>query len=431
MGFSLSSILRGVAEVADRFAKAAERVNEFVSVQQQIQEATSRLKIDIFAERSLVNSLLASSRSQRELEDFFESDPSNKVFFEAAEARLKRAVAERRGESGGARETVLATYALPCFPSAPHHPDPQIDSAIAQEILRLRQEREVYLSTVGRELSNLPSIDQFRGTLDKYVNPPSATLLWRELANRISKPSSNRPPPLDSADAAKQAPAANQVSREQPAGLQDSLRSRAEALGLPYLVHFTRVSNLASILENGLVPRGLLARRQIPHSHNDTLRLDGHTDATCLSISHPNDRMFAKYRWQNPDQDWVVLVMDRSILWRMNAAFCRHNAADNRTTRLPLGDLISASAFEAMFLPADNEPAREARLLRSDPTDVQAEVLIFETIPTDLIEGFVFCNVRSSEKYKTQLAGRRVSIQPEGRGFFGARSLARDSGWIY
>jgi hypothetical protein len=211
-----------------------------------------------------------------------------------------------------------------------------------------------------------------------------------------------------------------------------SVMATAEELGVNYLIHFTRAENLPSIIQNGLCSVATLNARGLSSHTNDHLRLDGHRDAVCLSIAHPNDKMFAKYRWENPEQDWVVLVLDRSIMWTMKAAFCRHNAADKRMSRQPIADLMSASAFNSMFLQSDDQPPREENgLMQFDPTDVQAEVLVFDVLQPRLIKGAIFSNTGSSVRYKDCLEERSVDIHAERQGFFGARSYARKTGWAY
>ena len=66
------------------------------------------------------------------------------------------------------------------------------------------------------------------------------------------------------------------------------------------LVHFTRVENLSSILQNGLLSRKALEileeTRGQQFLFNDRKRKDGHKDAICLSISFPNYQMFYPIR---------------------------------------------------------------------------------------------------------------------------------------
>jgi hypothetical protein len=62
------------------------------------------------------------------------------------------------------------------------------------------------------------------------------------------------------------------------------------------LVHFTRVENLSSILQNGLLSRKALETSGQQFLFNDPDRIDGHKEAICLSISFPNYKMFYPIR---------------------------------------------------------------------------------------------------------------------------------------
>lgn len=213
---------------------------------------------------------------------------------------------------------------------------------------------------------------------------------------------------------------------------KQELDTRVRALQLPYLIHFTRVENLPSIMQHGLCSITALTDQNIDFRFNDHLRLDGHPNATCLSIGHPNDKMFASYRWKSPAQGWAVLVIDRCVLWSLDTAFCNHNAADNRIRQQPLVDLKTVAAFDNLFSPQSNLPSREEnRLLPWDPSDVQAEVLVFDTLLPTFINSVIFSDPSSLQKYKDCVADKPVHIHTESRGFLGARTYARKSGWTY
>jgi hypothetical protein len=213
---------------------------------------------------------------------------------------------------------------------------------------------------------------------------------------------------------------------------QSMVKQSAAKRDIKHLVHFTNAVNLESIIKNGLCSIDILRQRGLDFHRNDQLRLDRYPRATSLSITHPNDKMFAKYRWQGAGEDWVVLVIDPQVLWSTNAAFSRHNAADARIRRLPLKDLRTFDSFDSMFLPLTNSLERkENHLLDCDPTDVQAEVLAFELIPPELIRSVVFSSEHSLRKFKSNLGGLPTCTHSEGKGFFGARSNARRTGWRF
>ena len=138
--------------------------------------------------------------------------------------------------------------------------------------------------------------------------------------------------------------------------------------------------------------------------------------------------MFYKYRMSVPENEWVVLILDPVVLSSSNAAFCRNNAADSRMNRLSLAERMTARAFCSMFAPADDLPAREGAMLRLyDPSDVQAEVLVFDCLQPDRIKGAVFMKAHSLRRYRECLVGRSLYVQADRTGLFGLRSHARQS----
>lgn len=168
--------------------------------------------------------------------------------------------------------------------------------------------------------------------------------------------------------------------------MQEAVRRR----GVEYVLHFTRVENLPSILRDGIVPRRTLevaGRRAV---FNDQLRLDGCTEASCFSIGHPNYKMFFSLRSQDADSEWVVIVCGADILWQMDCAFCIENAAKNAVTSIPIGNRKGVAAFEAMFAPIEGKPSRaEMKQADNTPTNPQAEVLVFGTVPPNHIRGIL------------------------------------------
>ena len=79
---------------------------------------------------------------------------------------------------------------------------------------------------------------------------------------------------------------------ESTADRTDRIREIIENRRITSLLHFTRLSHLNSILECGIVPRDELRKRGQPFEPNDERRWDGATDASSLSISWPNYKMF-------------------------------------------------------------------------------------------------------------------------------------------
>ena len=182
----------------------------------------------------------------------------------------------------------------------------------------------------------------------------------------------------------------------------EELRREVESRGIVEVVHFTRLTNLASILTYGLVPRAWihLLRPRTEPVLNDRHRLDGEPRANCLSVSSPNYRLFWRLRQDEGGGEdyWVVLSLHSQILWTRRCAFCVTNAADRIVTNTPLARRCGVAAFRSMFedyAPPGCAPEdvvrREALVLSSgSTTSPQAEVLGFDRIEPNLIR-VVYC----------------------------------------
>jgi hypothetical protein len=192
------------------------------------------------------------------------------------------------------------------------------------------------------------------------------------------------------------------------------------------LVHFTRIENLESIMQHGIVPIADAAEKQIAPAVNDQARFDGRTNASCLSITFPNYLMFFKYRQENPDVNWIVLGVDPSVLWLKNCAFCRYNAADARISTQLLEALQTPASLSGMFDEIEGlAPRQEHRLKTSDTTDVQAEVLVFDVIEPQYIFAAAFNNRETMNNFEGLLGKRPAKLNPVGGGFFASRSYVR------
>lgn len=177
--------------------------------------------------------------------------------------------------------------------------------------------------------------------------------------------------------------------------------------GIKSLLHFTRESNLSTILKYGLVTRERLTRSG-KDLCNDQHRIDG-TDAVCATISFPNYKMFWGLRQGNPGVDWILLVVDPSVLWKTQVAFCTANAASNTVTKIPLDERMGLPAFRAMFNDYDDERTRDKlKLPDAYPTNPQAEVLLLEGVPLSLIKGALVLNNVQKNRLEAQHSGFRV-----------------------
>jgi hypothetical protein len=202
----------------------------------------------------------------------------------------------------------------------------------------------------------------------------------------------------------------------------ETIEDYANHLQVPFLVHFTQAQNLPSILEHGIIPVAYRDNFVLQPTVNDPERHDGYPNATCTSIAFPNYRMFYHLRMAIANSEWAVLSLDRSILWAKCCAFCRHNAADARISAQPLEDLMTLAAFQGMYDPIVGDVSRlEQRLRPFDPTDVQAEVLVFGVIEPELIRGMAFDSQQVRTKYHHLALDMDVRVFFPGAGPFAQR----------
>lgn len=167
------------------------------------------------------------------------------------------------------------------------------------------------------------------------------------------------------------------------------------------LYHFTQAKNLANIFEYGLLPRETLERESISSSFNDANRFDKCLNAVCMSLEFPNYRMFYKLRQDNPDVDWTVLRLDVKILSNFKCAFCWTNAGDATMFNTSLTERMGKEAFLELFENRPSYPRREdLNIADWFPTNPQAEILVFNTIPAKYIKNVFFDKQQILDKYK-------------------------------
>lgn len=176
-----------------------------------------------------------------------------------------------------------------------------------------------------------------------------------------------------------------------------------EAKDVKYVLHFTRLSNLPSILEKGLINRVQLNLSGVQSEFNDNYRLDGQQDSISCSISFPNYKMFYKLRQENPDVEWVVLYLKSSVLWEKDCAFCVSNAASNEVTSIPIQARKGTVAFNRLFENVPGKPTRaDIGIPDALPTNPQAEVLVFGNIEINYIIGAITQSKETEELLKAK-----------------------------
>lgn len=182
---------------------------------------------------------------------------------------------------------------------------------------------------------------------------------------------------------------------------EEIIKNIIQVRGIEYVLHFTRIENLEFILKNGIKTRQELENNNEEAVFNDTLRLDGHKDATCCSISHPNYKMFYSYRQAELEQEWVVIGIKKDIIWKKDCAFCVENAASNNVRVIPISQKKDINAFTKLFEEINGKPLRQdLGIPNYCTTNPQAEILVFDTILPEDIIGVGFQSKARANEYK-------------------------------
>ncbi len=182
----------------------------------------------------------------------------------------------------------------------------------------------------------------------------------------------------------------------------EQIRDFCQQRHITDICHFTRIENLKGILTEGLLPRAELEKRSegCRPVFPDEMRLDGLTDASCLSITFPNYKMFYQKRQEsNDDNLWVVIVYDYSVITRLNCAFTVHNAAASVNLVKDLRSRNNVESLAETFADFGNIQRNELRIPDNYTTNPQSEVLAFETIPVNYIKRVVFFSPASLNKW--------------------------------
>jgi DNA-binding Lrp family transcriptional regulator len=181
---------------------------------------------------------------------------------------------------------------------------------------------------------------------------------------------------------------ANELERTEISILMKLFSCFPKRRSIKYLVHFTRLENLELIKEYGILSREKLEEKSLEYIANDLIRYDDKLDRISLSISNKNTFLFDAFRKRNPNVKWVELFIDPLLLTISDALFFDSNAASAKFKNVSEEDLSSADALLGIF--ADEVITSRKTLLRkshpsSNPTSVQAEILVKDIIPKECI----------------------------------------------
>ena len=432
---------------AEHLRRKSEKLLDAVQVKVAIQERVSAVVRKTYPEQAVLKAALKQAAEQDRIDRTYDT-PERRARFDKKLAEITSAIQQTK-----TAPPPRAPSAPPDFSFPPRHSDARVADGAEAGILEAKEKHERFLEDVCSQLrENANLARHFWKSLDKLDEPAIARGFERYAKSRgLDGPPAAHSPSVASevekksasADIMPSPPSQNQFRGAIAAALAENKRlqlspvspfeQEAEMIraicglqGIVSLYHFTRVENLPSIFRHGLRPVQALQSNRIPFRWNDEHRIDGHEDAICVSISHPNEKLFYRWRMINPAQRWVVLCLNPAILWENEVAFCAHNAADRRISKQDRKKLGSAKTFGGLFVNGDAPPTRaEQGLAPCDPTDVQAEVLVFENIPASAITGVVFSDAASLTQWQSVVGDRDAIVHADRTGLFGLRSVAR------
>lgn len=441
---SAAALLRTVATGSEQFQAQSEALLDNVQVRVEIQKWVLAAVETTYPAKAILNAALKQAREEDRIDQTYDT-PEKRARFDNALTTIQFSMDQKEPAS-------RVPSRVPDFRLPPRRSDPRVADGVEKGIREEQARYEQFVQDICGQLQGNTNLEKhFWVWLDKLDEPAitqnfehyakSQGVLRKQVIDPV--PASSLPTSPDTVPAAlwqgvlrprvvktvaksEGVPLPSDAMIAQPTNL---MRGMCVIQRISNLYHFTRIENLRTILLHGLKPVHALQSDGIPFHWNDEQRIDGHEDAISISISHPNDKLFYRWRMTNPAQDWVVLTLDRAILWDNDVAFCAHNAADRRISSVDRKSLGGVDAFQALFAEDTAAPTRATQgIAACDPTDVQAEVLVFSNIPASAIKGVVFSNDASLAQWKPMLGEIEGIVHAERTGLFGLRSVARKSG---
>ena len=189
---------------------------------------------------------------------------------------------------------------------------------------------------------------------------------------------------------------------------EEGIKKIVDLRKIEFLLHFTSVDNLESILEKGILSRAEMEKQGIAAVKNDGLRLDYCPDGISCSVTLPNAGLLFKFQKEN-NRKYVLLGIKPDVLWEKECYFCKENAASKKVF---LKSYYSTpEAFEGMFGDYDAEHTRkdlenlymDGFIKNNMPTHNQAEVLVKQKIEPEYITGVYVFREDCSESFVHQV----------------------------
>lgn len=177
------------------------------------------------------------------------------------------------------------------------------------------------------------------------------------------------------------------------------------------LYHFTKVSNLSTILKHGILSISELEKWNMLYDNNDASRLDRRIYGVSCSIMWPNHKMlFVKSRESENDK-YVLVKLKPNVLWDLDCLFFKSNAAKKELQQMHDDYFRGVNAFKRLFEYCVYERKRNLDTKAYWPTDVQAEVVVLNQIPVRYIAEIICKDAETmKEVYGLCVCNREICV---------------------
>ncbi len=193
-----------------------------------------------------------------------------------------------------------------------------------------------------------------------------------------------------------------------------------EERGVQFLVHFTPVSNLPSILSKGIMPRSTLSEEGIHADTPDVERFDCQMGCSSFSISFPNYRVFYNKRMTTP-YTYAVLIIDPQLIKDLPFSAVSYLPVNAASKSYIIGSLfnekeyLGLKAVQALFsekvqIGTSFYSREQLHLPESFTTNPQAEVFIQSTVSPKYIRSIIAENPNKANQIKALLQSSSVHI---------------------
>ena len=178
----------------------------------------------------------------------------------------------------------------------------------------------------------------------------------------------------------------------------ESIKKFCKEREIRWLYHFTAATNLKSIFHHGIMSRNLLAENEITYHRIDGSKKLYFEHFNYLSISSPNTKML--YRKFAIEKVWVALVvLDIKLLWKLPFFSIPMNSAKRQMRELINQEyerFLGMNGLRSLF--ANSAIRYKCKVPKSEPTDVQSELIFLDTIPSSFFRHILLTPVEKTSK---------------------------------